>query len=95
MCNQQTYVFEEARKSIQHGIGYMYCPTCRNFKYVQVSAKRTSSFFDCKKCTASYHVLNFPFKDQESTLTFFVGVSTFCFAKRTSRDYGMEKPYLF
>ena len=73
-------------------IGDVYCPACRSEKCVNISTKKTTSFYDCKKCKACCHVLNIPFKDQKSTIMLFGGDGTHCFAKKTSRDYEKEKP---
>ena len=73
-------------------IGYVYCPTCRNEKCVYASTPKTTSFYDCKTCTACCHVLNIPFKDQKRTIMLFAGDGTHCFAKKRSRDCENEKP---
>ena len=52
---------------VRETIGEVYCPTCRNEKCVYISTKKTTSFYDCKKCKACCHVLNIPFKDQKPT----------------------------
>ena len=39
-------------------IGAVFCPTCRNEKSVYISTNKTTSFYDCKKCNACWHVLN-------------------------------------
>ena len=49
-------------------VGDVYCPTCRNEKCVYISTNETTSFYDCKKCTACCNVLNIPFKDQNRQL---------------------------
>ena len=59
-------------------IGDVYCPTCRNEKYVHISTKKTTSFYDCEKCKACCDVLNVPFKDQEATIMLFDGDDTPC-----------------
>ena len=74
-------------------IGDVYCPTCRNGKCVYISTNKTTSFYDYKKCKASCHVLNIPFKDQKPTIMLFGGDGTHYFARKTGRDY--EKPYPF
>ena len=66
--------------------GEVFCPTCRNEKSVYISAYKTTSFYECKKCKACCHVLNIPFKDQKPTTMFFDGDGTHCFAKKSSRD---------
>ena len=76
-------------------IGDVYCPTCRNEKCVYVSTNKTTSFYDCKKCKASCHVLKIPFKDQKPTIMLFGGDGTHCFAKKSSRDYEKEEPSPF
>ena len=55
-------------------------------KCVYISTKKTTSFYDCKKCKAWCHVLKIPFKDQKPTMMF-GGNGTHCFARKTSRDY--------
>ena len=74
-------------------IGDVYCPTCRNEFCVYISTKKTTSFYDCKKCKACCHVLNTLFKDQKPTIMLFGGDGTHCFARKTSRD--CEKSYPF
>ena len=54
-----------------------------------------TSFYDCKKCKACFHVLNFPFMEQKPTFMLFGGNGTHCFATKMSRDYKKEKPYPF
>ena len=54
-----------------------------------------TSFYDSKKCKTCCHVLNIPFKDQKLTIILFGGDGTHCFARKTSRDYGKEKPSPF
>ena len=75
-------------------IGDVYCPTCRNEKYVYISTNKTTSFYDCKKCKACCHVLNIPFRDQKQTILLFGGDGTHCFARKTSRDYEKPSPFL-
>ena len=72
---------------VQETNGDVFCPTFRNQKSVYVSTKKTTSFYDYKKCKACCHVLNFPFKDQKPTIILFGGDGTHCFARKTSRDY--------
>ena len=81
---------------IQETIGDMYCPTCRNEKFVYISTNKTTRFYDCKKCKTCCHVLNIPSKDQKPTIMLFGGDGTRCFAKKTSRDYkkGKSTPFL-
>ena len=69
-------------------IGDMYCPTCRNEKCVYILTNKATNFYDCKKCKASCHALNIPFKDQKPTIMLFGADGTHCFARKTSRDYG-------
>ena len=76
-------------------IGDVYCPTCRNEKCVYISTKKTTSFYDCKKCKACCNVLNIPFKEQKPTIRLFAGDGTHWFARKTSRDYEKEKPSPF
>ena len=80
---------------VREAIGDLYCPTCRNEKCVYISTKKTTSFYDCKKCRACCNVLNIPFKDQQPTIMLFGGDGTHCFARKTSRDYEKEKPSPF
>ena len=80
---------------VQETIGDVYCPTCTNEKCGYISTNKTTSFYDCKKCKACCHVLNFPFKDQKLTIMLFGSDGTHCFARRTSRDYEKEKPSPF
>ena len=72
---------------VQETIGDVYCPTCRNEKCVFISTKKTTSFYDCKKCKACCNVLNVLFKDQKPTIMLFGGDGKHCFARNTSRDY--------
>ena len=76
-------------------IGDVYCPTCRNEQCVYISTYKTTSFYDCKKCKACCNVLNIRFKDQKRTIMLFGGDDTHCFARKTSRDYEIEKPSPF
>ena len=80
---------------VRESIGDVYCPTCKNEKCVYISTKKTTSFYDCKKCKAYSNVLNIPFKDQKPTIMLFDGDGTHCFARKTSRDYEKEKPSPF
>ena len=81
---------------VQETIGDVYCPTCRTENCVYISTNKTSSFYDCKKCKACWHILDFPFKDQEPTIMLFGGDGTHCLARKTSRDCEKEKlsPFL-
>ena len=79
---------------VRETIGYVYCPTCRNEKCVYISTKKTTSFYDCIKSKACCHVLNIPFKDQKPTFMLFGGDDTYCFVRKTSRDYEKEKSSL-
>ena len=76
-------------------VGNVYCPTCRSEKCVYISANKTTSFYDYKKCKACCHVLKIPFKDQKPTIVLFGGDRTHCFARKTSRDYEKENPSPF
>ena len=80
---------------VREAIGNVYCPTCRNDKCVYISTKRTTSFYDCKKCKACCNVLNIPFNDQKPTIMLFGGDGTHCFAKTTSRDYEKKAISIF
>ena len=80
---------------VQKTIGDVFCPTCRNETCVYVSTKKTTSFYDCKKCKACCHVLDIPFKDQKPTIILFGGDGTHFFASKTSRDYEKGKPITF
>ena len=75
-------------------IGDVYCPTCRNETCVDVPTNKTTSFYDCTKCKACCHVLNFPFKDQKLTIMLLGGDGTHCFAKKSSRNYEKPSPSL-
>ena len=77
---------------VRETIGVVYCPTWRNGKCVYISTNKMTSFYDCKKCKACCNVLNIPFKDQKPTIILFGGDGTHCFARKTTRDYGEEKP---
>ena len=79
---------------VRKTIGDVFCPTCRNEKCVYISTNETTSFYDCKKCKVCCHVLNFPFKDQKSTIMLFGGDGTYCFARKTSSDYEKPSPFL-
>ena len=80
---------------VRETIGDLYCPTCRNEKWVYISTNKTTSFYDCKKCKACCNVLNIPFKDQKPTIMLFGGDGTHCFARKTSQDYEKGKPSPF
>ena len=82
-------------KKVRETIGDVYCPTCRNEKCVYISTKKSTSFYDCKKCKACCNVFNIPFKDQKPTITLFGGDGAFCFARQMSRDYEKEMPSPF
>ena len=75
-------------------IGDVYCPTSRNEKCVYFSTNKTTSFYDCKKCKACCHVLNIPFKDQKPKIVLSGGDGTHFFAKKGSRDYERQSPFL-
>ena len=75
-------------------IGDVYCPTWRNEKCVYISAKKTTSFYDCLKWKACCNVFNIPLKDQKPTILLFGGAGTHCFARKTSRDYEKPSPFL-
>ena len=79
---------------IQKTIGDVYFPTCRIEQCVYISANKTTSFYDCKKCKACCHVLNIPFKGQKPTIMLFSGDGTLCFARETSDDYQKPSPIL-
>ena len=79
---------------LQETIGDVYCPTCRNEKCVYISTNKTTSFYDCKKCKACFHVFNIPFKDQKPTIMLFGGDGTHFFARKTSNDYEKPSPFL-
>ena len=81
--------------NVRETIGDVYCPTCRNEKCVYISTIKTTSFYDCKKCKACCNVLNIPFKSQKPTIMMFGGDGTYCFARKTSRDYEKGKPSPF
>ena len=80
---------------VRESNGDVYCPICRNEKCVYISTNQTTSFYDCKKCTACCNVLNNPFKDQKPTIMLFGDDGTHYFARKTSRDYEKEKPSPF
>ena len=75
-------------------IGDVYCPKCRNEKCFYISTNKMNSFYDCKKCKACCHVLNFPFKDKKPTIMLFGGDGTHCFARKMKRDYEKPSPFL-
>ena len=78
--------------NVRETIGDLYCPTCTNEKCVYISTIKSTSFYDCKKCTACSNVLNYLFKDQKPTIVLFGGDGTHCFAGKTTRYYEKEKP---
>ena len=80
---------------VREAIGDVYCPTCGIEKFVYVSTKKTTSFYDCKNCKACCNVLNIPFEDQKPTIMLFGGDATHCFARKTSRDYEKKTYLLF
>ena len=57
--------------------------------------KKTTSFYDCKKCKTCCNVLKILFKVQKPTIMLFGGDGTHCFARKTSRNYEKEKPSPF
>ena len=69
--------------------------TCGNEKFGYILSNRMSSFYECKKCKACYHVWNITFKDQKPTNMLFAGDGTHCFAKKASRRYNKQKPSPF
>ena len=79
---------------VRETIGDVYCPTCRNEKCVYLSTKKTTSFYDCRKCKNCCNVLNIPFRDQKPTIMLFGGDGTHCFARKTSHDYERPSPFL-
>ena len=80
---------------VRENIGDMYCPTCRNENCVYISANKTTTFYDCKKCKACCNILNTPFKDQKPTIILFGGYGTHCVARKTGRKREKEKPSPF
>ena len=54
---------------------------------VYILTKKTTSFYDWKKCKACCHVLSIPLKDQKPTIMLFGGDGTHCFERKTSRDF--------
>ena len=66
------------QNKVREIIGDMHCPSRKNEKCFYISTKKTTSFYDCKKCKACCHVLNIPFKDQKPTNIFFGGDGTHC-----------------
>ena len=56
--DQGIYIIKEKKCSIQDVIGVVLCPTRLKEKCVFHSTKKTSSFYDCKKCKACCHVLD-------------------------------------
>ena len=63
------YGKKEFCDKVREVIGDVYCPTCSKCG----TTNKTTSFYDCKKCKACYHVLNIPFKDQKPTIMLFGG----------------------
>ena len=80
---------------VRETIGDVYCPTCRNEKWVYISTNETTSFYDCKKCKACCNVLNIPFKEHKPTIMLFGDDCTHCFVRKTSRDYEKPQPSPF
>ena len=68
--------FWREKKFNQVVTGDVYCLRCPNEKCVFLSIKKTSSFYDCRKCKARSHVLNIPLKDQKPTIMLFGRDST-------------------
>ena len=64
-------------------------------KSVYISTNKTTNYYDCEKCTACYHVLNIPFKDQKPTLMLIGGDGTHCFARKMSRGYKKKAISIF
>ena len=81
---------------LQKTIWDMYYPTCRYEKRVYISTEKTTSFFDCKKWNFCCNVSSIPFMDQKPTIMLFGGEGRHCFARKTSRNYEIEKlsPFL-
>ena len=75
-------------------IGDAYCPTCRIEKCGYISIKKTTSFYDCKKCRACCHVLNVPFKDQKPTIMLFGDDVTHCYATKLFATTKKTSPFL-
>ena len=70
---------------VQETIGDVYCPTCRIEKCVYISASKTTSFYDCKKCKTYCNVLNIPFRDQKPTIMLFGDDGIHCLHKSRRR----------
>ena len=85
--DQGIYNFEETQKSFQDVIEDVCCPTYPNAKCVYLSTNKNSSFYDCTKCKACFHVFEIPFCEQNPTLILLGGNGTHYFARKTSRDY--------
>ena len=91
----QSFKYKKKKMCVDNKVwetnGDVYCPTCRNEKFVFISTNKMTSLNDCKKCKGCCKVLNIPIKDQKSTIMLFGGDGTHCFAKKTSRDYKKGK----
>ena len=87
------------QNSIQDIIGNVYClgRFCSQQTCVCVHTwnENDERFYGCRKCKACCHVLNLPVKNENRKYCY-GGDGTFCFVKKTSRDYETEKqsPFL-
>ena len=80
---------------VQEPIGDTYCATCINENGVYISTNKMTSFYDFKKGKTCCHVLNIHLEDEKPTIMLSGGDGTYCFARKTSRDYEKEKPFTF
>ena len=87
--------FEQTQKSIQNVIGVVFFlgGFCSRPKIVNVHEWETNeeNCYECLQCKSCCHVLSMPFEYQKPESLVFGGNATYCFVKKTSRDYGDEK----
>ena len=62
------------------------------FVYGHLWNENVENRYESLQCRACSIILNIPFTDQKRTILLFGGDGTYCFVKKTSRDYETEKP---
>ena len=72
--------------------GDVFCPTCKEEKRVYSATNKTLSFYDCKKCKTSCHVIDILFRKQKPTLTLFGELVEVALQKRRAAT---TKSFLF
>ena len=94
MQDQGIYIFEEKRMSIEDSIGDVYCQKRGNEKcvYNWTNQNSENSFYDCRNCKTICQVPNVLFREQKATMSLFSVDATYCFSRKTTHDYEVEKP---